>query len=88
MLAGFVFEGFIELGPSPTLTGMATRTTKAKFEGRGDATDRSRSILCHAKHEKEIYYQFEDEPDAPASVEEIVPQAAVPTPDSAPVVAV
>jgi fatty acid synthase subunit alpha, fungi type len=61
----FSFERFIELGPSPTLTGMASRTLKAKYETKDDSISHSRSILCHAKNVKEIYYQFEDELDAP-----------------------
>jgi fatty acid synthase subunit beta len=31
LFKGFAFERFIEIGPSPTLTGMATRTLKAKY---------------------------------------------------------
>ncbi|KAG1876139.1 hypothetical protein C8R48DRAFT_669334 [Suillus tomentosus] len=31
------FERFTELGPSPTLTGMATRTLKAKYEARNES---------------------------------------------------
>ena len=54
------FERFIEIGPSPTLTGMATRTLKAKYEAGDDSISRTRAILCHAKHAKEVYYQFED----------------------------
>ncbi|EPQ52677.1 hypothetical protein GLOTRDRAFT_112049 [Gloeophyllum trabeum ATCC 11539] len=67
--AKYKFERLIEIGPSPTLTGMATRTLKAKYEAEDDSVGRSRSILCHAKHAKEIYYQYEDEPEA-VSVEE------------------
>ena len=55
------FERFIEIGPSPTLTGMATRTLKAKYEAGDDSVSRTRAILCHAKNTKEVYYQFEDE---------------------------
>ena len=55
------FERFIEIGPSPTLTGMATRTLKAKYEAGDDSVSRIRAILCHAKNTKEVYYQFEDE---------------------------
>ena len=55
------FERLIELGPSPTLTGMATRTLKAKYEAQDDAVSRKRAILCHAKNAREIYYLFEDE---------------------------
>lgn len=79
------FERFIELGPSPTLTGMATRTLKAKYEAQDDAVSRKRIILCHAKNVREIYYQFEDElvaaPEAEASPEPTsAPAAAVATP--------
>ena len=77
----FNFERMIELGPSPTLTGMATRTWKAKYEEADDAVSHSRAIFCHAKHAKEIYYLFEDE------VEAAIPEtpdegtlAATPTP--------
>ena len=59
------FERFIEIGPSPTLTGMATRTLKAKYEAQDDSVSHMRVILCHAKNTKEVYYQFEDEPEAP-----------------------
>ena len=38
----FAFERFIEIGPSPTLTGMATRTLKAKYDAQDDF------ILIHA----------------------------------------
>ncbi|KII85134.1 hypothetical protein PLICRDRAFT_45274 [Plicaturopsis crispa FD-325 SS-3] len=63
----YSFERFIELGPSPTLTGMATRTLKAKYEAEDDSVSHTRTILCHAKNSKEIYYQFEDELDEPAA---------------------
>ena len=63
------FERLIEVGPSPTLIGMATRTLKAKYEPRDDSINHSRAILCHAKNVKEIYYQFEDEAEAPPVVE-------------------
>jgi len=66
------FERFIEIGPSPTLTGMATRTLKAKYEAGDDSVSRTRAILCHAKHTKEVYYQFEDE---------VVAEDTTPTPN-------
>ncbi|KAG5646963.1 hypothetical protein DXG03_001686 [Asterophora parasitica] len=88
----FKFERLIELGPSPTLTGMATRTLKAKFETSDDSVSRTRTILCHAKNVKEIYYQYEDEPEAaapePASSEAVAsvnaPVAAAPVAAVAP----
>ncbi|KAH9960999.1 hypothetical protein BGW80DRAFT_1360717, partial [Lactifluus volemus] len=32
------FERFIEVSPSPTLTGTAVRTLKAKYEAKDDST--------------------------------------------------
>jgi fatty acid synthase subunit alpha, fungi type len=79
----FAFERLVEVGPSPTLTGMATCTLKAKYEARDDWVSHSRAILCHAKNGKDIYYQFEDEPDVPAAGEpvlEAAPPASIPSP--------
>ncbi|KZT01368.1 fatty acid synthase [Laetiporus sulphureus 93-53] len=74
LFARYNFERFIEIGPSPTLTGMATRTLKAKYETQDDSISHVRTILCHAKNTKEVYYQFEDEPEAaPAESEEVAP---------------
>lgn len=80
----FNFERFIEIGPSPTLTGMATRTLKAKYETQDDSISRNRIILCHSKNTKEIYYQYEDEAVAEVSAEASESTAA---PTAAPVVA-
>ncbi|OBZ72637.1 Fatty acid synthase subunit beta [Grifola frondosa] len=77
------FERFIEIGPSPTLTGMASRTLKAKYEVQDDSVSHARIILCHAKHTKEVYYQFEDELEAPAADSSSVETSA--TPAAAPV---
>lgn len=79
----FNFERFIELGPSPTLTGMASRTLKAKYEAADDSASRTRTILCHAKNVKEIYYQYEDEPDAPATEELSASTPTTPSPSAA-----
>jgi fatty acid synthase subunit alpha len=73
------FQRFIEIGPSPTLTGMATRTLKAKYEAGDDSVSRSRAILCHAKHAKEVYYQFEDEVATESAPEPAV-TSVTPTP--------
>ena len=84
------FERFIEIGPSPTLTGMATRTLKAKYEAQDDSVSRNRIILCHSKNTKEIYYQYEDETvaEAPAeSSETAAPAAVAAAPVAAPVAA-
>ena len=63
----FNFERLVELGPSPTLTGMATHTLKTKYETLEGLVSQNHSILCYAKNVKEIYYQYEDEIEAPAS---------------------
>jgi len=75
----FSFERFVEIGPGPTLTGMATRTLKAKYEAGDDSVSRTRVIYCHAKNPKEIYYQFEDEPEAAAESTPADEPAAAPT---------
>jgi len=72
----FNFERLIELGPSPTLTGMATHTLKAKYEMQDDCASLTREILCHAKHSKEIYYLFEDDASAASEPEVEAPAAA------------
>ncbi|WVQ99903.1 hypothetical protein IAU59_007046 [Kwoniella sp. CBS 9459] len=74
------FERFIEVGPSPVLTGMASRTLKAKYEAQDGAVSLSRQILCHAKNQKEVYYAFED-------AAEEAPAAAAPAASSAPAAA-
>ncbi|KZT67951.1 hypothetical protein DAEQUDRAFT_367722 [Daedalea quercina L-15889] len=83
LFSRYDFERFIEIGPSPTLTGMATRTLKAKYEAQDDSVSHMRVILCHAKNTKEVYYQFEDEPEA-TEAETAAPEAS---PAAAPVVA-
>ena len=80
LFVNFSFERLIELDLSPTLTGMAICTMKAKYEARDDSTSRSRSIICHAKHGKEIYYQFEDESEAAEATEQTLPLPSRPPP--------
>ncbi|KAI9439787.1 fatty acid synthase [Lactarius indigo] len=75
----YKFERFIEIGPSPTLTGMAVRTLKAKYETKDDSTSLVRRVFCASKDQKEIYYQFEDEVEA-ASEAEAPAESATPTP--------
>ena len=95
----FNFERLVELGPSPTLTGMAVRTLKAKYETLDGSVSRNRSILCHAKNVKEVYYQYEDEIEvppgeavdtpAPATVAApVTPTAVVSAPSSGPATAI
>lgn len=58
-------ERVVEIGPSPTLAGMALRTIKAKYESYDAALSLQRQVLCYAKDPKEIYYT----PDPPAPEE-------------------
>jgi fatty acid synthase subunit alpha len=67
--AKYAFERFIEIGLGPTLTGMATRTLKAKYELQDDSISCNRAIFCSSKNGKEIYCQFEDEAVAEVSPE-------------------
>ncbi|KAI9314935.1 fatty acid synthase [Dichotomocladium elegans] len=79
----FQVERLIELGPSPTLCGMATRTLNLKYQAYDDALTNRRQNLCVSKDSKDIYYEFED-----TAVEE--PAAAAPAaaaPAAAPVAA-
>lgn len=71
------FERFVEIGPGPTLTGMATRTLKAKYEVGDDSVSRTRAIYCHAKNPKEIYYQFEDEQETAGESATAIDEPAV-----------
>ena len=43
---------------------MATRTLKANYETKDDSTGHVHQVFCASKDQKEIYYQFEDEPEA------------------------
>lgn len=55
-LKDFNTERVVEIGPSPTLAGMASRTIKAKYESYDAALSLQRQVLCYAKDAKEIYY--------------------------------
>ena len=80
----YKFERFIKVGPSSTLVGMATCTLKAKYETKDDSTGHVQRVFCASKDKKEIYYQFEDEPEA-ISEPDVPAEAA--NPASAPVAA-
>nr|P43098.1 RecName: Full=Fatty acid synthase subunit alpha; Includes: RecName: Full=Acyl carrier; Includes: RecName: Full=3-oxoacyl-[acyl-carrier-protein] reductase; AltName: Full=Beta-ketoacyl reductase; Includes: RecName: Full=3-oxoacyl-[acyl-carrier-protein] synthase; AltName: Full=Beta-ketoacyl synthase [Candida albicans]AAA34345.1 fatty acid synthase alpha subunit [Candida albicans] len=91
-------ERIIEIGPSPTLAGMANRTIKAKYESYDAALSLQRQVLCYSKDAKEIYYkpdpadlapketpkQEESTPSAPAAATPTPAAAAAPTPAPAP----
>jgi len=73
-------ERLIEIGPSPTLAGMAQRTLKSKYEGYDQALGMQRQVLAYSKEGKEIYYNV----DPPAPVEEAAPTTPVPAATPAP----
>ncbi|KAG0363748.1 3-oxoacyl-[acyl-carrier-protein] synthase [Podila minutissima] len=77
----------IEVGPSPTLCGMAQRTLKFKYEAYDDALTFQRSTLCTSKDAKEIYYAMdnvESSSPAPAAAAASAPKAAAPVVVAAP----
>jgi hypothetical protein len=62
---------------------MAVRTLKAKYEAKDDSTSLARRVFCAPKHQKEIYYQFEDEIEVtsgPDAASETAPPAPSPLP--------
>lgn len=80
-------ERVVEIGPSPTLAGMASRTIKAKYESYDAALSLQRQVLCYAKDAKEIYYTPDPADLAPPAKEEpaaaAAPAAAAPAPAAA-----
>ncbi|RKP32294.1 fatty acid synthase subunit alpha reductase [Metschnikowia bicuspidata] len=70
-------ERVVEIGPSPTLAGMASRTIKAKHESYDAALSLHRSVLCYAKDAKEIYYT-QDTADLAPPADGAAPSAAAP----------
>ncbi|CAD6648543.1 HN1_G0022040.mRNA.1.CDS.1 [Saccharomyces cerevisiae] len=88
-LKDFNTERVVEIGPSPTLAGMAQRTLKNKYESYDAALSLHREILCYSKDAREIYYTpdpselaAKEEPakeEAPA----LTPAASAPAPAAA-----
>ncbi|KAJ1899342.1 fatty acid synthase alpha subunit Lsd1, partial [Kickxella alabastrina] len=85
LFKGYGIERFIEIGPSPTLCGMAQRTLKFKYEAYDDAIAHRRSTLCYSKNEKELYYTYESEPEAEAEAAPAAAASAAPVAAAAPV---
>ncbi len=66
------------------LTGMAIPTLKSKYQTKDGLTCHFRQIFCASKDQKEIYYQFEDKPEATSEPDAPVKAAdPVPTPVAA-----
>lgn len=71
-------ERVVEIGPSPTLSGMASRTIKAKYESYDAALSLQRQVLCYSKDPKEIYYTPDPADLEPPAKEEAAPAEAAP----------
>ncbi|PVU94326.1 hypothetical protein BB561_002640 [Smittium simulii] len=69
-------ERFIEIGPSPTLCGMAERTLKFKYEAYDDALTHRRTSLCYTKNTTELYYDYEVEEEEVTQNEAEAPLAS------------
>lgn len=80
-------ERLIEIGPSPTLAGMAQRTLKTKYEGYDQALGMQRQVLAYSKEGKEIYYNVDPPLVEEAAPAESAPAAAAPAAAPAPVAA-
>ena len=80
-------ERLIEIGPSPTLAGMAQRTLKSKYEGYDQALGMQRQVLAYSKEGKEIYYNVESSVEEVATETTATPAASAPSPVAAPVAA-
>lgn len=76
-------ERLIEIGPSPTLAGMAQRTLKTKYEGYDQALGMQRQVLAYSKEGKEIYYNVDPPTPTEDEVAPAVPGTAEPTPPAA-----
>lgn len=89
-LKDFNTERVVEIGPSPTLAGMAQRTIKNKYESYDAALSLQRQVLCYSKDAKEIYYTPDPADLAPAeepNAEEQTGAAATPAAAAAPAAA-
>ncbi|CCH60013.1 hypothetical protein TBLA_0C02010 [Henningerozyma blattae CBS 6284] len=85
LLKDFNTERVVEIGPSPTLAGMAQRTLKNKYESYDAALSLQRQILCYSKDPKEIYYTLDaaelaakQEAEAASQATPSAPAAATP----------
>ncbi|KAG0669283.1 3-oxoacyl-[acyl-carrier-protein] synthase [Maudiozyma exigua] len=94
-LKDFNTERVVEIGPSPTLAGMAQRTLKNKYGSYDAALSLQRQVLCYSKDAKEIYHTIDPaaaEPEKDTNAEETsattpAPVAAAPVAAPVPVAA-
>jgi len=67
---------FVEIGPGPTLTNMAQRTIKFKYEAYDEAMTFRRELLCYTRDRSLIYYEDDQEAArAPPSKQPLAPAA-------------
>lgn len=79
LFKNYKIERLIEVGPSPTLSGMAVRTLNLKYQAYDNALSNRRQNLSISKNADEIYYKFENaEEEAPAAEATSAPAAAAP----------
>lgn len=85
-------ERIVEIGPTPTLIGMAEKTIASKYEAFDNVKSIRRQILAYGKNSEEIYYNFdavEEEPEpaateASSSAAPAAPAAGAPVAAAAP----
>ncbi|KAI7904710.1 fatty acid synthase [Cokeromyces recurvatus] len=79
LFKNYKIERLIEVGPSPTLSGMAARTLNLKYQAYDNALSNRRQNLSIAKDSKEIYYEFENAVEEEAAPAESTPAAPAAT---------
>lgn len=82
ILKDYKSERIVEIGPSPTLIGMAKRTLK-KYEVFDQALNINRELLSYSSDRDSIYYS--EEPAAPKAAATPIPAPAAPKTAPAPV---
>ncbi|KAA8909923.1 hypothetical protein TRICI_004308 [Trichomonascus ciferrii] len=87
ILSEFNAERVVEIGPSPTLSGMASRTLKSKYESYDSALSLQRQLLCYSKDTKEIYYTPDPVEPEPAAASSEPAAESAPAPAAAPAAA-
>ncbi|KAG1036175.1 hypothetical protein G6F43_013099 [Rhizopus delemar] len=78
LFKNYQVERLIEVGPSPTLSGMAVRTLNLKYQAYDNALSNRRQNLSISKDAKEIYYEFENVEEEASSAEAAPAASATP----------
>ena len=80
IFSDYGIERLVEIGPEPTLTTMASRTLKAKYEKHDDVSSFRRTILHVNKQKDELYYTADDSPAPAPAASKAAAAAPAPTP--------